>query len=86
MDNVVKQATAHSLITGPETLLNLFTPTFVSDLTRKELEHHTCRPMEYIMKRFPRLIHREKFRTSLLPKTFYNFATSQVESSVSIGL
>jgi len=39
VDNVVQQATSHFLITGPETPLNLFTPTFVSGLTKEELEH-----------------------------------------------
>ncbi|KYG42578.1 hypothetical protein M433DRAFT_402747 [Acidomyces richmondensis BFW] len=39
VDNVVTQATSHFLITGPETPLNLFTPTFVSGLTKEELEH-----------------------------------------------
>ena len=39
VDSVVKQATDHFLVTGPETPLNLFSPTFVSALSTEELEH-----------------------------------------------
>lgn len=39
VDNVVTQATAHFLISGPETPLHLFSPMFVSSLTKEELEH-----------------------------------------------
>ena len=39
VDNVVKQATGHFLVTGCETPLNLFSPTYVSTLTTEELEH-----------------------------------------------
>lgn len=39
VDNVVKQATDHFLVTGPETPLHLFSPSFVSSLTTEELEH-----------------------------------------------
>ena len=39
VDNVVKQAVTHFVVTGPETPLNLFSPMFVSGLTPEELEH-----------------------------------------------
>ena len=39
VDNVVKQAVDHFLVTGPETPLNLFSPVFVSGLGAEELEH-----------------------------------------------
>lgn len=39
VDNVVKQATDHFLVTGPSTPLNLFSPRFVSTLLPEELEH-----------------------------------------------
>lgn len=39
VDNVVKQAVDHFLVTGPVTPLTLFSPIFVSGLTPEELEH-----------------------------------------------
>jgi len=38
-DNVLKQATDYFLLSGPDTPLNLFSPTFVSALTPDEVEH-----------------------------------------------
>jgi hypothetical protein len=38
-DNVVKQATDHFLLTGPQAPLKLFSPHFVSALSSDELNH-----------------------------------------------
>ncbi|KAK0262764.1 hypothetical protein LTR35_017640 [Friedmanniomyces endolithicus] len=38
-DNVLKQATDYFLLSGPDTPLNLFSPTFVSAVTPDEVEH-----------------------------------------------
>ena len=38
VDSVCMQATDHYLVNGPQTPLALFSPTFVSSLTHKQLE------------------------------------------------
>lgn len=39
VDNVIKQATDHFLVNGPQTPLKLFSSIFVSKLSPEELEH-----------------------------------------------
>ncbi|KAK3670782.1 hypothetical protein LTR78_009354 [Recurvomyces mirabilis] len=48
VDNVLKQATDHFLISGPETPLILFSPLFVSVLSPEDLDHLAGEAMETI--------------------------------------